>query len=267
MTTSKGDRMPAVFIGHGSPMNAIEENSYTRSLNKLGRAMPKPEAVLVVSAHWLTKGTCVCCVQKPETIHDFYGFPDDLYRIDYAAPGAPDHAKILTQISKGEVRCDLTWGLDHASWTVLKHIYPKADVPVFELSLDYIPGAFDERPVRYHYDLAKRLARIREEGVLVLGSGNAVHNLRMIDFRNVEAAPYDWALAFDEDLRKALLAGDHEKLINYRTMPGGNLAVPTLDHYLPMFYALGMKQPDESLEFLHEGFQNKSISMRSFIIR
>lgn len=229
--------------------------------------MPRPEAVLVVSAHWLTKGTYVCCVQRPETIHDFYGFPDELYRIEYPASGAPAHAKILSQISKGEVRCDQTWGLDHASWAVLKHIYPKADVPVFELSLDYYPGTFDERPIRYHYDLAKRLARIREEGVLVLGSGNAVHNLRMIDFRNVEAPPYDWALSFDEELRKALLAENVERVIDFRTISGGDLAVPTLDHYLPMIYALGMKQPDESLEFVHEGFQNKSISMRSFIIR
>ena len=267
MTESKRDRMPAVFIGHGSPMNAIEENSYTRSLNQLGREMPRPKAVLVVSAHWLTKGTYVSCVQMPETIHDFYGFPDELYRIEYAAPGAPVQAKILSQISEGEVRCDSTWGLDHASWAVLKHIYPKADVPVFELSLDYLPGTFDERPVRYHYDLARRLARIREEGVLVLGSGNAVHNLRMIDFRNTEAAPYDWALAFDEDLSRALLAGNIDKLIDYRTMPGGDLAVPTLDHYLPMIYTLGMKQTGESLKFVHEGFQNKSISMRSFIIR
>jgi 4,5-DOPA dioxygenase extradiol len=267
MATSKEDKMPAVFIGHGSPMNAIEENSYTRSLKELGRKMPRPEAVLVVSAHWLTKGTYVCCVRRPETIHDFYGFPDELYRIEYAAPGAPALGKILAQISSGEVRCDLTWGLDHASWAVLKHIYPKADVPVFELSLDYFPGTFDERTVWHHYDLAKRLARIREKGVLVLGSGNAVHNLRMIDFRNTEAAPYDWAMAFDEELRNALLDVDVEKLIDYRTMPGGDLAVPTLDHYLPMIYALGMKRPDESLEFVHEGFQNKSISMRSFIIR
>jgi 4,5-DOPA dioxygenase extradiol len=260
-------RMPAVFIGHGSPMNAIEENSYTRSLKNLGREMPRPEAILVVSAHWLTKGTYVCCVQKPETIHDFYGFPEELYRIEYPAQGSPAHAKILSDISNGEVLCDLTWGLDHASWAVLRHIYPKADVPVFELSLDYFPGTFDEKPLRYHYELARKLANIREEGVLVLGSGNAVHNLRTIDFHNTNLPPYDWAKAFDEELRTALLSEDVEKLIDYRTMPGGDMAVPTLDHYLPMIYALGMKQPNESLEFVHEGFQNKSISMRSFIIR
>ncbi len=261
------DRMPAVFIGHGSPMNAIEDNDYTRSLNRLAREIPRPQAVLVVSAHWLTKGTCVSCLQRQETIHDFYGFPKGLYQIEYPAPGAPAHAKILSEISSGQVRCDLSWGLDHASWAVLKHIYPKADIPVFELSLDYFPGTFDEKPVRHHYDLAKGLARIRDEGVLVLGSGNAVHNLRMIDFHNADAVPYEWAKDFDEELRKCLVSGDDDALIDFRTLPGGDLAVPTLDHYLPMIYTLGMRQSGESLEFIHEGFQNKSISMRSFMIR
>jgi 4,5-DOPA dioxygenase extradiol len=267
MTTGKGERMPALFIGHGSPMNAIEENDYTRSLNRLGSDIPRPEAVLVVSAHWLTKGTSVCCRQMPETIHDFYGFPSQLYKVQYPAPGATAQAKMLSELSSGQVRCDLTWGLDHASWAVLKHIYPKADVPVFELSLDYFPGTFDEKPVRYHYELAKKLTKIREQGVLVMGSGNAVHNLRMVDFDDVDAVPYDWARSFDDKLREHLLSGDDDNLIDYRTMPGGDLAVPTLDHYLPMIYALGMRLPGESLEFMHEGFQNKSISMRSFIIR
>jgi 4,5-DOPA dioxygenase extradiol len=266
MSASAGDRMPAVFIGHGSPMNAIEDNSYTRSLDRLGQEMPIPKAIMVVSAHWLTKGTCVTCVQRPETIHDFYGFPRELYQIEYPAPGAPSFAKMLAEISSEQVRCDQTWGLDHASWAVLRHIYPKADVPVFELSLDYFPGTFDEKPVRYHYDLARKLSNIRDEGVLVLGSGNAVHNLRMIDFHNNNAMPYDWAKTFDDELRKDLLASNYDRLIDYREIPGGDLAVPTLDHYLPMIYTLGMKQPGESLKFIHEGFQNKSISMRSFII-
>jgi 4,5-DOPA dioxygenase extradiol len=259
--------MPAVFIGHGSPMNAIEDNSYTRSLKKLGRELSRPKAILVVSAHWLTKGTAVCCVNRPETIHDFYGFPSELYQIDYPAPGAPACAKKLRELSLDQVRCDQTWGLDHASWAVLRHIYPDADVPVFELSLDYFPGTFDEKPVRYHYDLGRKLSKIRDEGVLVMGSGNAVHNLRMVDFGDTDAVPFDWAKAFDDELRKALLSGDDATIIDYRTMPGGDLAVPTLDHFLPMIYALGMKRPGESLEFIHEGFQNKSISMRSFIIR
>ena len=256
-----------MFIGHGSPMNAIQDNSYTRSLNRLGHDMPRPEAILVVSAHWLTKGTCVGCVQRPGTIHDFYGFPEELYQIEYPAPGAPSYAKVLRELSPQIVRCDLAWGLDHASWAVLRHIYPDADVPVFELSLDYFPGTFDEKPVRYHYDLGRKLSMIRDKGVLVLGSGNAVHNLRSVDFRNTDAAPYDWARAFDDELRKALLSGDDDAVIDYRAFPGGDLAVPTLDHYLPMVYALGMKQPGESLEFIHEGFQNRSISMRSFIVR
>jgi 4,5-DOPA dioxygenase extradiol len=259
--------MPSVFIGHGSPMNAIEENSYTKSLGKLGRDLPTPEAILVVSAHWLTKGTSVCCLERPETIHDFYGFPKELYRVEYPAPGAPAQAKMLSGLSPNQVRCDLAWGLDHASWAVLRHIYPNADVPIFELSLDYFPGTFDERPVRYHFELARKLAKIRDQGVMVLGSGNAVHNLRMVDLHNVDAVPFDWAKAFDDELKRALLSGDDAALIDYRALPGGDLAVPTLDHYLPMIYALGMKQPGETLEFVHEGFQNKSISMRSFIIR
>jgi 4,5-DOPA dioxygenase extradiol len=267
MTTGNGGRMPAVFIGHGSPMNAIEENSYTRSLNKLGSDIPRPEAVLFVSAHWLTKGTYVCCLQRPETIHDFYGFPRELYQVSYPAPGAPSLAKKLSELSQGSMRCDLAWGLDHASWAVLRHIYPKADVPVFELSLEYFPGTFDEKPVRYHYELAQRLAKIRDQGVLVLGSGNAVHNLRIIDFENADAVLYEWAMAFDDELRDHLLSGRDDPLIDYRSMPGGDQAVPTLDHYLPMIYALGMKQPGETTEFIHEGFQNMSISMRSFIIQ
>ncbi|HEY3420475.1 MAG TPA: 4,5-DOPA dioxygenase extradiol [Methanomassiliicoccales archaeon] len=267
MAANNGERMPVLFIGHGSPMNAIEDNDYTRSLTGLGRIIPRPDAILVVSAHWLTKGTSVCCLQIPETIHDFYGFPRPLYQVQYPAPGAPAQAKMLSELSPDQVKCDLTWGLDHASWAVLKHVFPNADVPVFELSLDYFPGTFDERPVRYHYDLAKRLAAIREQGVLVMGSGNAVHNLRMIDFNHLDAAPYEWAKAFDDKLKEHLISGDDDHLIDYRTMPGGDLAVPTLDHYLPMIYAIGMRQPGESLEFVHEGFQNKSISMRSFIIR
>jgi 4,5-DOPA dioxygenase extradiol len=267
MTNGGVQRMPAMFIGHGSPMNAIEENDYTRSLNKIGRKIPRPVAVLVVSAHWLTKGTSVCCLQRPKTIHDFYGFPGELYKIQYPAPGAPTLAKILSEIVPDQVKCDLTWGLDHASWAVLRHVYPNADVPVFELSLDYFPGTFDEKPVRYHYELARKLAKIREQGVLVMGSGNAVHNLRMIDFDDVDSVPYHWASAFDDKLRDCLLSGDDDSIIDYRTLPGGDLAVPTLDHYLPMIYALGMRLPGESLEFVHEGFQNKSISMRSFIIR
>jgi 4,5-DOPA dioxygenase extradiol len=262
-----GRRMPAVFVGHGSPMNAIEENSYTRSLNQLGREMPRPDAVLVVSAHWLTRGTKVCCVERPETIHDFYGFPERLYGIEYPAPGAPDLALRLSELSQGAVCCDRSWGLDHASWAVLRHTYPKADVPVFELSLDYLPGTFDERPMSYHYQLAKKLSAIRDEGVLVIGSGNAVHNLRMIDFRNVDARPFDWAVSFDEELKRCLSEGDHERLLDFRAIPGGDLSVPTLDHYLPMIYALGMKREGEQLSYVHEGFQNKSISMRSFIIR
>src|SRR5512142_3073987 len=232
-------RMPVLFIGHGSPLNIILDNSYTRSLVALGWDLPKPKAILVISAHWLTKGTFVTCMERPKTIHDFYGFPEELYALRYPSPGAPEIARLVTQTVKGvKVACNADWGLDHASWAVLKHIYPHADIPVFEMSLAYSYNEWHPKPLRYHYDLAAELADLRTRGVLIIGSGNIGHNLGLIDFENIDAGTFDWAKEFDDQVRSNLRSGNHEDLINYQSMgDAASLAVPTLDHYLPLIYA------------------------------
>ena len=266
-SAAKSETMPALFIGHGSPMNAIANNDYTKSLTNLGRGLPKPNAILVVSAHWLTQGTYSTCMEKPRTIHDFYGFPDELYSIEYPSPGAPNYAKIATKLSNGQIRCDNEWGLDHASWSVLRHMYPKADIPVFELSLDYSFNEWQSKPLRYHYRLASQLAELRTEGVLIIGSGNIVHNLRVIDFENVDAEPYDWAVEFDEKIKNDLIHENHGALLDCESKGiSTSYAVPTLDHYLPMIYVVALQAKNEPLKFIYEGFQNRSISMRSFQI-
>jgi len=261
-------KMPVLFIGHGSPMNIIEDNTYTRSLSALGKSLPQPEAIMVVSAHWLTNGTSVTCVERPKTIYDFYGFPKELYRITYPSPGAPDLAKKVATITrKHPVTCSSSWGLDHASWAVLKHIYPKADIPVFEMSLDYTFNDWSPKPVQYHYDLGAEFAGLRDQGILIIGSGNIAHNLGIADFENIDAATFEWAGEFDEAVKKNLLDRDHQGLIDFMSMgKTASLAVPTLDHYLPMIYAISLREKNEPLTFIHEGFQYGSISMRSFRI-
>lgn len=261
-------KMPALFIGHGSPMNIILDNAYTRSLRALAADMPKPEAVMVVSAHWLTKNTSVACQEHPKTIHDFYGFPDELYRLRYPSPGAPEAARKTTEaVKQVKVSCSTDWGLDHASWAVLRHIYPRADIPVFEMSLAYTFNEWHPKPLRYHYELAKELRALREEGILIIGSGNIVHNLGMLDFENIDAPVFDWAGAFDEKVRTHLVKGNHDALIHYQDLgPEARLAVPTLDHYLPMIYTIALQEKNETLTFIHEGFQYGSVSMRCFRI-
>lgn len=261
-------KMPVLFVGHGSPMNVVADNDFTRSLAAWGRRLPRPEAILVVSAHWLTAGTFVTCTESPRTIHDFFGFPRELYAVAYPSPGAPTHAELVTRtVRRAPVGCDREWGLDHASWAVLKHLYPAADIPVFELSLDYSFNDWHPKPVRYHYELAAELAGLRERGVLVIGSGNIVHNLSQIDFGAVDATPYPWAVEFDEQVKGRLLAGNHRDLIDFHRLgKSAALAVPTLDHYLPMIYALALQEPGEPIGFAHEGIQHASISMRCFQI-
>jgi len=261
-------RMPVLFVGHGSPMNIVSKNTYTDDLAKVAKQLPKPRAILVISAHWLTSGTYVGCMDKPRTIHDFYGFPQQLYNISYPCPGASEEAKLVTKLAKnGRVKCDVDWGLDHASWAVLKHMYPKADVPVFELSLDYSPyNDWNPKSMKHHYELASELDPLRDKGVLIMGSGNIVHNLGIIDF-DTDAEPFPWAVKFDEKVKASLENGNHEALMNYVDFGKEALySVPTLDHYLPMIYALGLQQKDEELRFIHEGFQNGSVSMRAFQI-
>jgi 4,5-DOPA dioxygenase extradiol len=261
------DSMPVLFIGHGSPMNIILENNYTRSLVKAAKEIPEPRAILVISAHWLTNGTYVTCTSKPKTIYDFYGFPDELYKISYPSPGAPKDAELTIKIVKTtKVHC-ADWGLDHAAWAVLKHMYPGANIPVFEMSLDYSPyNNWNPKPIEYHYRLASELALLREKGVLIIGSGNIVHNLGVIDFE-MDAKPFDWAVEFDEKIKQTLIARDYQALINYLSLGKEAVyAVPTQDHYLPMIYAVGLQKKEDDLKFIHEGFQNGSVSMRAFQI-
>ncbi len=262
-------KMPVLFIGHGSPMNMVLSNSYTKSLDDLGPTLPKPRAIMVISAHWLTHGTFVGCMEKPRIIHDFYGFPQELYRVKYDCPGAPEMAKRVTGLdgARGLIHCDETWGLDHASYSVLRHLFPASDIPVFEMSLDYSFNDWHPKQVRYHYKLARRLRPLRDEGILIIGSGNMVHNLDLINFADMNAPPYDWAAEADEAMRSRLLTGEHRELVDYLSMGGAaSLAVPSLDHYLPMIYAIALQEEGEDLRFIHEGFQNGSVSMRSFRI-
>ncbi len=261
-------KMPVLFVGHGSPMNIVLDNDYTRSLAELGERLPKPKAIMVISAHWLTNGTFVACVKKPKTIYDFYGFPDELYDLSYPSPGAPDEAQAVTRmVRKAAVACDRNWGLDHASWAVLKHMYPLADIPVFEMSLDYSFNDWHPKPLQHHYDLAAELAPLREQGVLIIGSGNIVHNLKLIDFEDMDAHPYPWAKEFDGFVYDRLIREDHHGLLTFQgSGKAASLSVPTLDHYLPMIYALALQEKGEPLAFIHEGFQNASVSMRCFQI-
>lgn len=262
-------KMPVLFIGHGSPMNIILKNDFTLRLTELGKELPKPRTILVISAHWLTEGTYVTCVERPKTIYDFYGFPDELYGITYPSPGSPDDAQSITELVKDSaVKCSFDWGLDHASWAILKHIYPKADIPVIEMSLDYSPSnEWNPQTLRDYYELAKQLAPLRERGVLIIGSGNIVHNLRVADMNHMAAKPYEWAVEFDEKVKRELQDRNHKDLLNCRNMSRAtSLSVPTLDHYLPMICAIALQGKDDPLEFIFEGFQNRSVSMRCFKI-
>jgi 4,5-DOPA dioxygenase extradiol len=249
-------------------MNIVLENSFTKSLRVLAKRLPRPKAILVISAHWLTTGTAVTSTEKPRTIHDFYGFPDELYKISYPSPGSPAFADLAADAdSKGRIRLDREWGLDHASWAVLKHMYPDADIPVVEMSLDYRYGERRPKPLRYHYDLAAELRPLRARGVLIMGSGNIVHNLGLADFGDMGAKPVEWAVEFDKGVERRLLGRDHAGLLDLAALgSSASTAVPTLDHYLPMIYALALQEKDEPLTFVHEGFQNASISMRCFQI-
>ncbi|MDO8963492.1 MAG: 4,5-DOPA dioxygenase extradiol [Coriobacteriia bacterium] len=248
------ETMPALFLGHGSPMNAVETNPFTESLTALASSMPRPAAIMVVSAHWLTRGVHVLCSRTPRTIHDFYGFPDDLYAIEYPAPGGLEFARAAGELLAAP--CDAAWGLDHASWAVLRHMFPDADVPVFELSLDVTAST------REHFELGRRLAPLRDRGVLVVGSGNLVHNLHLVRWEE-HAEPYDWAVEFDRWARDRLLDGDDAALVDYESAgPIAELAVPTNDHYLPLLYATALRREGEPLSFTYEGIEMGSVSMR-----
>lgn len=246
--------MPVVFIGHGSPLNAIEDNPFSRSLVRLAHDLPRPRAILVVSAHWLTQGTRVTAEPHPKTIHDFGGFPHELYEIRYPAPGDPELAGEIAALAGADA--DESWGFDHASWAVVRHMYPDADVPMLELSLD----AF-ATPAQ-HFEMGRRLAPLRDRGVLVVGSGNVVHNLMAVRWEG-DAEPYPWAVEFDAWVRERLLAGDDAALIGFESLGRtAQLAHPTSEHYLPLLYAAALRREGETVSFFHEGIDLGSVSMR-----
>jgi 4,5-DOPA dioxygenase extradiol len=252
--------MPVLFVGHGNPMNAILDNNFTRSLAEWGKKLDRPNAVLVVSAHWLTKGeTAVATSPNPETIYDFYGFPPEMYQVKYPAPGSPATARQLVQnVQSIQVHEHHEMGLDHGAWTILKHIFPKADIPVFQLSIDY------NKPPQWHFNLAAELKKLREKGVLVIGSGNIVHNLRTMDFNN-PASQFDWAVEFDEFVKNKINSKDFQALVDYQAQGrAAQLSVPTNDHYLPMLYSLGLLDKNEELRYTYESVEHGSISMRCF---
>ncbi|MEC9281113.1 MAG: 4,5-DOPA dioxygenase extradiol [Bdellovibrionota bacterium] len=257
----KKSKMPSVFIGHGSPMNAVVENAYTKRLSQFSEEIEKPKAILVISAHWLTEGTQITAMAKPKTIHDFYGFPKELFEIQYPAQGSSELVNRVSELLGVNVKKDFKdWGLDHGTWAVLKHIYPKADVPVVQLSID------KNQSFRYHYEIGKKLSVLREEGYLILGSGNIVHNLRTMH-RSENAPSYDWAIEFDEWVKENLTHRNDELLFNnFLDDKAGQLSVPTAEHYIPMLYALGASDSREELDFIFEQMQNASVSMRSFRI-
>ena len=254
------EKMPVLFIGHGSPTNAIEDNNFTRSMRSYGEKLPPPKAVLVVSAHWLTRGeTKVSVNPDPDTIHDYYGFPDEMYKLKYDAPGHPDMAReVVKNVQSVQVHEDHEMGLDHGAWTVLKYLFPKADIPVFQLSIDF------NKPPQWHFNLAAELKKLREKGVMILGSGNIVHNLRVLDWKNPTAS-FDWATEFDDFVKNKIDTRDFQALIDYNKMGKvARLAVPTNDHYLPMLYSLGLADEKEEIRHTYEQMQHGSISMRCF---
>ncbi|AHM59689.1 extradiol ring-cleavage dioxygenase class III protein subunit B [Flammeovirgaceae bacterium 311] len=249
--------MPALFMGHGSPMNAIEENSFTKGWRQAGEELPLPAAILCISAHWLTRGTYITAMEAPATIHDFGGFPESLYEVQYAAKGNPELAKLAQETTKSNsIALSHDWGLDHGAWSVLRHLYPQANIPVVQLSLDYT------KDLQWHYQLARELASLRDRGVLVVGSGNIVHNLRLLDWHR--STGFGWALEANDKIKNFIQQRDHQQLINYRNLGTAvQQAVPTPDHYLPLIYTLGLQDEKEQATFFNDDTVVGSISMTS----
>lgn len=255
---SASQRLPVIFFGHGNPMNALADNVYTRGWRRIGESFPKPRAILCVSAHWYVPYTAVTAMQSPRTIHDFGGFPRELFEFQYPAPGDPGIAAEVGELLGPTVALDDSWGLDHGAWSVLCHCYPDADVPVVQLSIDETLTAQD------HYRIGRSLAPLRERGILIVGSGNLVHNLHTYGWGRRVIDPYDWAVRFEQRARAFMLAGDHEPLINYEQLgKDATLSVPTPDHYLPLLYVLGAQLPGDEVTFPIDGVDGGSISMLS----
>lgn len=257
---SPTDKMPLLFVGHGNPMYAITENKYKIAWEEMGKKLPRPKAVLCISAHWLTNGTSVAMTDKPKTIHDFGGFPQELFDVQYPAPGATDYAKMaIENIQSAKVHEDFDWGLDHGAWSVLRNMYPNADVPVFQMSIDY------GKSPQYHFNLAKELASLRNKGVLIISSGNVVHNLGMIQWGG-NSQPYDWAIEFDALVKKSIEDNNPMPLIEYQKLGKiATMAHPTNDHYLPLMYTLGLRDKRDNFEFFNDTLDMGSMSMRSVL--
>jgi 4,5-DOPA dioxygenase extradiol len=261
---TKSPKMPVLFLGHGNPMNAIRENEFVQGFRNIVTKIPKPNAILCVSAHWETKGTFVTAMEHPKTIHDFGGFPKELFEVQYPAPGSPDLAKQTQKlITTTNIELDDKWGLDHGAWSVIKHMYPNADIPVIQMSIDY------SKPAQYHYELGKQLSALREKGVLIIGSGNIVHNLRMVDWQNMDKVghAYDWAAEAKEKMNDFILESDHQSLINYqKNGKAFQLAIPTPEHYLPLIYALSLKDKKDNVSLFNDKAVGGSLSMTSVLI-
>ena len=255
------EKMPVLFIGHGSPMNAIEDNEFSKRWQQMGKEIRTPKAVVVVSAHWLTKGTLVTAMPNPKTIHDFGGFPQALFDVQYPAPGSPELAsEIQKLITNPAVELDHDWGLDHGTWSVVKHMYPDADIPVLQLSIDYY------KPAAYHYELAKQLLSLRKKGVLIIGSGNMVHNLRMVAWDKLNEPEYgfDWALEMNDIFKNKISNGFHKELIQYEKLhKASTLAIPSPDHYYPLLYILALQTDNDKVEFFNDKAVGGSLTMTS----
>lgn len=262
---SDTERMPLLFLGHGSPMNAIEENEFVTGFRDIAKTIPKPNAILCISAHWFIKGTKVTSMEMPKTIHDFYGFPQELYEVNYPAKGSPILAnEVKNLLLPNLVELDYDWGIDHGAWSVIKHLYPKADIPVVQLSIDYT------KPVSFHFEMAKKLSELRNKGVLIIGSGNIIHNLRLVDYGNLDKDNYgyDWAIEAKETINGFLLEGNYEPIINYEKQSKAiQLAIPSPDHYLPLIYVLALQQKGKNITLFNDKLVGGSLSMTSLIIK
>ena len=257
----EGYKHPVLFIGHGSPMNGIEDNEFSRTWAKFGQEIPKPKAVLVISAHWLTNGTQITAMENPKTIHDFGGFPQALFDVEYPAKGSPELAEATSKlITSTHVGLDHDWGLDHGTWTVVSHMYPNADIPVLQLSIDY------NKPAQYHFDLAKQLKTFRNKGVLIIGSGNMVHNLRMIAWDKMQEPEFgfDWAIEMNTIFKDKIANSDFQSLINYEKLgSAAKLAIPTPDHYYPLIYSIALQDKQDEITFFNDKLVGGSLNMTS----
>lgn len=258
---SNTQKMPVLFLGHGSPMNGIEENEFVKGFKKVGEEIIKPRAIICISAHWETKGTYVTAMENPRTIHDFSGFPQALFDVQYPAPGSPSLAQETKDlITNTSIGLDESWGLDHGAWSVVKHLYPNADVPIIQMSLDYT------KPAKYHFELAQELSQLRQKGILIIGSGNMVHNLGKVAWDKLQGEPFafDWAIEANEKMKTWIVDGDFQSLINYRKQGKAfDLAIPTPEHYLPLLYTLALKDSKDETSLFNDQPLGGSLSMTS----